>query len=246
MPNPLTVLVTGASAGIGAATARAFTAAGDRVILAARSADRLRQLAGEIDGDTHVLPLDVADAQAHLDAVAGLPDGWRDIDVAVLNAGLAKGLRPVWENTTAEVDAMVDTNRQGRAQRRPGHRAGDAGARARPRDPDWVDGGARGLPRRRGLLRHQARRPGDCERAQGGPPRHAGPRDDGLARPGRDRLLARPLRRRRRPRGLGLRRHGRADAGGRGRRRGLLRTRPLPASTSRSCCSRRACSRATP
>ena len=113
MPNPLTVLVTGASAGIGAATARAFAAAGDRVILAARSADRLRQLAGEIGGDTHVLPLDVADAQAHLDAVAGLPSEWRDIDVAVLNAGLAKGLRPVWENTTAEVDAMVDTNVKG-------------------------------------------------------------------------------------------------------------------------------------
>ena len=113
MPDPLTVLVTGASAGIGAACARAFAAAGDRVVLAARSADRLRQLADEIngahgDGTATALVLDVADADAHQRAVADL-----EVDVAVLNAGLAKGLRPVWENTTAEVDAMVDTNVKG-------------------------------------------------------------------------------------------------------------------------------------
>ncbi|MEM0963072.1 MAG: SDR family NAD(P)-dependent oxidoreductase, partial [Bacteroidota bacterium] len=94
-----TIFITGASAGIGAATARAFAFAGDRVILSARSADRLRQLADEIDGETHVLPLDVTDAQAHLDAIAHLPDPWRAIDVAVLNAGLALNLVPVWENT---------------------------------------------------------------------------------------------------------------------------------------------------
>ena len=109
----MTVLVTGASAGIGAACARAFAAAGDRVVLAARSADRLRQLVGEINGahgeDTATpLVLDVTDADAHQRAVADL-----EIDVAVLNAGLAKGLRPVWENTPAEVDAMVDTNVKG-------------------------------------------------------------------------------------------------------------------------------------
>lgn len=119
MPDSsLTVLVTGASAGIGAACARAFAAKGDRVILAARSEDALRALADDLNGalgagTVRVLPLDVTDPQAHLDALAGLPGDWADVDVAVLNAGLAKGLRPVWENTAAEVDAMVDTNVKG-------------------------------------------------------------------------------------------------------------------------------------
>ncbi len=113
MPEPLSVLITGASAGIGAATARAFAAAGDRVVLAARSADALAALADEINGahgggTATSLALDVTDADAHQRAVADL-----EIDVAVLNAGLAKGLRPVWENTPAEVDAMVDTNVKG-------------------------------------------------------------------------------------------------------------------------------------
>ena len=113
---PLTVLVTGASAGIGEATARAFVARGDRVVLAARSADRLAALADEIaeaGGEAHVLALDVSDARAHQRAVDGLPQEWAAVDVAVLNAGLAKGLRPVWETTPAEVDAMVDTNVKG-------------------------------------------------------------------------------------------------------------------------------------
>ena len=114
----LTVLVTGASAGIGAATARAFAERGDRVVLAARSGERLAALAAEIDrmpgaGAAHALPLDVSDADAHARALAGLPEPWRDIDVAVLNAGLAKNMVPVWENTADEVDAMVDVNVKG-------------------------------------------------------------------------------------------------------------------------------------
>ena len=116
MPDALTVFITGASAGIGEATARTFVASGDRVILAARSADRLRDLADEIaeaGGEALVLPLDVTDAEAHQQVIADLPEEWAAIDVAVLNAGLAKGLRPVWENTPDEVDAMVDVNVKG-------------------------------------------------------------------------------------------------------------------------------------
>ena len=115
---PLTVFVTGASAGIGAACARAFAAAGDRVVLAARSADRIVALARDLnaahgDGTALAVPLDVTDAAAHEAAVQGLPTPFDAVDVAVLNAGLAKGLRPVWENTTSEVDRMVDTNVKG-------------------------------------------------------------------------------------------------------------------------------------
>lgn len=112
------VLVTGASAGIGAATARRFAAEGDRVLLAARSEDRLRALAGELNAahgpDTaRALPLDVTDAAATEAAVAGLPDGWREIDAAVLNAGLALNLVPVWEHAVEEIDTMVDVNLKG-------------------------------------------------------------------------------------------------------------------------------------
>ena len=115
LPRPMsqTAFVTGASAGIGEATARAFAQRGHRVILAARSADRLGALAAELGDAALALPLDVADADAHARAVAELPPGWAEIDVAVLNAGLAKNLVPVWENTAAEVDQMVDVNVKG-------------------------------------------------------------------------------------------------------------------------------------
>lgn len=112
----LTVLVTGASSGIGAATARAFARRGDRVIASPRSADRLDALVAEIadaGGEALALPLDVCDADAHAAAIAGLPPEWAAIDVAVLNAGLARGIGPVWENTVDEIDAVVDTNVKG-------------------------------------------------------------------------------------------------------------------------------------
>ena len=112
----LTVFITGASAGIGAATARAFARRGDRVILSARSAEALAALVSEIEaagGEALALPLDVSDAAAHAAAVDGLPEAWAAIDVFVANAGLARGLGPVWENTVEEIDAMVDTNVKG-------------------------------------------------------------------------------------------------------------------------------------
>ena len=220
---PLTVLITGASAGIGAATARAFASGGHRVLLAARSADALSDLARGLndehgEGTALALPLDVADADAHERAISGLPADWREIDVAVLNAGLAKSMVPVWENTAAETDQMVDVNVKGVLN---GIRALVPGMLERARGHVVLDRLHRRplrLPRRDDLLRHEARRPRDRPRPQAGPPRDAAPRLPRLARPRRDRLLARPLQRRRRPRRRGLLRHRRAGA--RGRRRG--------------------------
>jgi NADP-dependent 3-hydroxy acid dehydrogenase YdfG len=104
--NPL-ALVTGASAGIGAASARALCAAGARVLLAARRVDRLQALAHELPG-SEVLQLDVRDAEAVRSALQDQP-----IDIAVLNAGLARGTGPLQEGDPVDWDEMLDTNVKG-------------------------------------------------------------------------------------------------------------------------------------
>jgi len=105
-----TVLVTGASAGFGAAITRRFVAEGARVIAAARSEERLKELAGELGDAVLPLTLDVRDADAVAGVVAGLPAGWAEIDVLVNNAGLAKGLEPAHQAELADWDQMIETN----------------------------------------------------------------------------------------------------------------------------------------
>ena len=107
------VLVTGASTGFGAAIARRFVAGGDRVIAAARRGGLLDDLHKELGPDLLPLQLDVSDRAAVERAVATLPDGFRDIDVLVNNAGLAKGLDPAHEADTDDWELMVDVNCKG-------------------------------------------------------------------------------------------------------------------------------------
>ena len=108
-----TILVTGASAGFGASIARRFAADGDRVVVTARRADRIDELAKEL-GDA-VLPVtfDVRDRAAVAAAVAGLPAEFAEIDVLVNNAGLALGLEPAQKADLDQWDQMVDTNCKG-------------------------------------------------------------------------------------------------------------------------------------
>jgi len=110
----LILLVTGATAGFGAAIARRFAADGARVIAAGRRADRLDALRAEM-GAERVLPLvlDVRDRAAVAAAVEGLPEEWSAIDVLVNNAGLARGLEPAQSADLDDWDAMVDTNVKG-------------------------------------------------------------------------------------------------------------------------------------
>jgi serine 3-dehydrogenase len=112
-----TVLVTGASAGIGAACARAFAGAGARLVLAARRAERLEALAAELGDahgtESHLLELDVRDAEAVAATLGGLPAEWAEVDVLVNNAGLGRGLEKAHEGSPADWDEMVDTNVKG-------------------------------------------------------------------------------------------------------------------------------------
>lgn len=97
-------LITGASAGIGAATARAFHAAGAEVFLAARRRERLAALAKELTGAT-VLELDVRQPEALQKATSG-----RQIDLLLANAGLARGVAPIHESNPADWAEVLETN----------------------------------------------------------------------------------------------------------------------------------------
>jgi 3-hydroxy acid dehydrogenase/malonic semialdehyde reductase len=108
-------LVTGASAGFGAAIVRRFAADGDRVVATARRLDRLTQLADEVDGDILPLELDVRDRTAVEAAIANLPADYAEIDVLVNNAGLAVGLDPAHEADADDWKVMIDTNCSGLA-----------------------------------------------------------------------------------------------------------------------------------
>jgi NADP-dependent 3-hydroxy acid dehydrogenase YdfG len=102
--RPLAV-VTGASSGIGAATARALAAVGFVVVCAARRADRVEALASEIDGRAVACDVSSADDVARLrDAVGGR------LDVLVNNAGGALGLAPAAETSVADWRAMYESN----------------------------------------------------------------------------------------------------------------------------------------
>ncbi|HSL18604.1 MAG TPA: SDR family NAD(P)-dependent oxidoreductase [Methylomirabilota bacterium] len=112
-----TVLVTGASSGIGEAVAEAFAAAGCRLLLTARRRDRLEALADRLrsDGAAEVVvgALDVRDRAAVDAFVGGLAPEWAAIDILVNNAGLARGLAPLHEGDVTDWEEMLDTNVKG-------------------------------------------------------------------------------------------------------------------------------------
>jgi len=108
-----TLLITGASSGIGAAIARRFARQGDRMILAARRRDRLEALANELPCTTHIVELDVRDRAAVGDAIASLPSEFQAIDVLVNNAGLALGLEPAHQASLDDWETMIDANIKG-------------------------------------------------------------------------------------------------------------------------------------
>lgn len=112
-----TVLITGASAGIGEACAVMFAAEGARLILAARRRERLELLAARLTKAhgtaVHVIDFDVRRRKAVNAAIESLPPEYGSIDVLINNAGLSRGLDPLHEGVPDDWEEMIDTNVKG-------------------------------------------------------------------------------------------------------------------------------------
>jgi 3-hydroxy acid dehydrogenase/malonic semialdehyde reductase len=111
------VFITGASSGIGAATAVAFAAEGARLLLAARRAGKLAEVASKALAcgaeAVHSIDLDVRSRHGVQRAIDELPPDWAEIDVLVNNAGLSRGLEKIYTGRIDDWEEMIDTNIKG-------------------------------------------------------------------------------------------------------------------------------------
>src|SRR5690349_1517540 len=105
-----TILITGATSGIGKATAVAFARQNCKLILCGRRKDRLAALHRELSEFTDVttLAFDVRDKKAVANSIATLPENFKVIDVLINNAGNAHGLSPIQSGNLGDWDAMID------------------------------------------------------------------------------------------------------------------------------------------
>ena len=103
-------LITGASAGFGAAIARKLAQEGHKVIVTARRKERLLALQQEIGENCLPLAFDFTDEKATLQAIAELPEAWKAIDILVNNAGLALGIGAAQDSSLEDWKQMIATN----------------------------------------------------------------------------------------------------------------------------------------
>ncbi|NNK88126.1 MAG: SDR family NAD(P)-dependent oxidoreductase [Flavobacteriaceae bacterium] len=110
-----TAFITGATSGIGMATARNLARNGFRLIICGRRKGRLDQLKQELakETDVHTLKFDVRDKTAVFNAIESLPKSFKKVDILINNAGNAHGLDPVNEGSVDDWDAMMDINVKG-------------------------------------------------------------------------------------------------------------------------------------
>ena len=106
-------LVTGATSGIGWATAEALADKGFDLIICGRRKERLEELASKLPVKTLQLTFDVSDRKAVDDALCSIPDDWKNIDVLINNAGNAHGLSKLQDGSIEDWDAMIDINIKG-------------------------------------------------------------------------------------------------------------------------------------
>jgi NADP-dependent 3-hydroxy acid dehydrogenase YdfG len=110
-----TALITGATSGIGKATAELFAENGINLIACGRRVERLQELKNELGKKVavHTLSFDVCDKAAVFSAIESLPESFSEIDILINNAGNAHGLSPVEEGAIEDWDAMIDGNVKG-------------------------------------------------------------------------------------------------------------------------------------
>ena len=110
-----TALITGATSGIGRATAHEFAKHGIKLILCGRRQERLDTIkkALERQTDVHILNFDVRDRSAVLQGIENLPEDFKHIDILINNAGNAHGLDPIQDGDLDDWDAMMDINVKG-------------------------------------------------------------------------------------------------------------------------------------
>ncbi|MCF2489587.1 SDR family NAD(P)-dependent oxidoreductase [Dyadobacter sp. CY347] len=108
-------LITGATSGIGKATAELFAGAGIDLILCGRRQERLDEVSAELSAKVNVTTLvfDVRDKGAVMAMIGSLPDDWKNIDILVNNAGNAHGMGSLDAGDTDDWDAMIDGNVKG-------------------------------------------------------------------------------------------------------------------------------------
>ena len=110
-----TIFITGATSGIGKATAEVFAKQGHRLIICGRRKEVLDNLQIQLSNftDVYILVFDVRNQQEVQNAINSLPEDWKNIDVLVNNAGNAHGLEPISDANISDWDAMMDGNVKG-------------------------------------------------------------------------------------------------------------------------------------
>lgn len=105
-----TAFITGASVGIGRATAKVLAEQGYQLVLLARRVEKLEALAAELSTPAHLIACDINDHAALDEALASIPDAFRNPDVLVNNAGLALGLKSADQTDWLDWQTMIQTN----------------------------------------------------------------------------------------------------------------------------------------
>ena len=110
-----TILITGATSGIGKATAELFAKQGNRIIICGRRTEVLEAVKTELSAYTEIFSLkfDVRNLEEVENAISSLPEEWKIIDVLINNAGNAHGLEPLSTGNTNDWDSMIDGNVKG-------------------------------------------------------------------------------------------------------------------------------------
>jgi NADP-dependent 3-hydroxy acid dehydrogenase YdfG len=115
--NGITVMITGATAGIGMATAALFAQNGYRLVLTGRRNDRLEDIKADFEtkynNRIQVLNFDVRDLEGIKTSVSQLEEDFKNVDILINNAGLASGLSPIHEGDVKDWEVMIDTNIKG-------------------------------------------------------------------------------------------------------------------------------------